>query len=68
MSWSQLWPQCNVSLLSFLQVTNSFGANLYILDVSCRALFTDPDVATVLHDNHWEKYSGKQILVWQAVM
>jgi len=40
------------------QVTNSFGAKLYILETGCRALFTDPDLATVLHDNHWEKYSG----------
>ena len=37
---------------------NPYGANLYILDCSCRALLTDPDIATVLHDNHWAKYSG----------
>jgi len=40
------------------QVTNSFGAKLYVLDTDCRALFTDPDLATVLHDDHWKKYSG----------
>ena len=46
-----------------LQVRNSFGANLYIIDSSCRALLTDPDIATALHDNHWDKYSGSFILI-----
>jgi len=40
------------------QVTNVFGANMYPIKASCRALFTDPDIATLLHDNHVEKYSG----------
>ena len=40
------------------QVTNAFGSNMYNIKASCRALFTDPDIATLLHDNHVKKYSG----------
>ena len=55
----------NLSPLS--QVTNSFGAKLYVLETDCRALFTDPDLATVLHDDHWKKYSGKQTPVFSLL-
>jgi len=40
------------------QVTNVFGSNMYTIEASCRALFTDPDIATLLHDTHVKKYSG----------
>jgi hypothetical protein len=40
------------------QVTNVFGSNVYNIKASCRSLFTDPDIATLLHDNHVQKYSG----------
>jgi len=40
------------------QVTNVFGSNMYTIKSSCRALFTDPDIATLLHDTHVTKYSG----------
>eukprot|EP00092_Neocalanus_flemingeri_P025572 GFUD01027724.1.p1 GENE.GFUD01027724.1~~GFUD01027724.1.p1 ORF type:complete len:402 (+),score=56.53 GFUD01027724.1:362-1567(+) len=40
------------------QVTNVFGSSVYTIKASCRALFTDPDIATLLHDTHVTKYSG----------
>jgi len=39
------------------RVTNVFGSNLYPIKTSCRGLFTDPTIATLLHDNHVTKYS-----------
>jgi len=40
------------------KVTNLFGMNTFPIQTSCRSLFTDPDIATLLHDNHVKKYSG----------
>merc|ERR1711892_381009 len=37
------------------QVTNVFGSNVYTIKASCRALFPDPDIATLHHDPHVKK-------------
>lgn len=39
-------------------VKNVFGGNVFTIQTSCRTLFTDPDISTVLHDNHVKKYGG----------
>ena len=41
------------------RVTNSFGAEMFSTVTSCRLMMTDPEIVTILHDNHADKFAGK---------
>jgi len=40
------------------EISNAFGQNLYTVRMTCRTMFTDPNVHQELHDNHVEQYSN----------
>ena len=42
------------------RVTNSFGAEMFSTVTSCQLMMTDPEIATLLHDNHADKFAGKR--------
>ena len=42
------------------RVTNSFGAEMFSTVTSCRLMMTDPEIATLLHENHVDKFAGKR--------
>ena len=43
------------------RVTNSFGAAMFSTVTSCRVMMTDPQIATILHDNHADKFAGEPL-------
>ena len=48
------------------RVTNSFGAAMFSTVTSCRVMMTDPEIATILHDNHADKFAGEPFLFFDA--
>ena len=36
---------------------NAFGAETYSISITCRSIFTDPEIHQKLHDTHYEKQS-----------
>jgi hypothetical protein len=40
------------------QINNAFGSEIYSIRISCRTIFTDPDIHQRLHDTHVKKYSS----------
>ena len=40
------------------QINNAFGSESYSIRISCRTIFTDPDIHQRLHDTHVKKYSS----------
>ena len=48
------------------RVTNSFGAAMFSTVTSCRVMMTDPEIATILHDNHADKFAGEPFLYFDA--
>lgn len=46
------------------RVTNIFGAEMFTTVTSCRVMMTDPEIATILHDNHADKFAGKTRNIW----
>ena len=41
------------------RVNNVFGADMFLTVTSCRVMMTDPEIVTILHDNHADKFAGK---------
>jgi len=48
------------------KVSNTFGQDLYVPRITCRAVFTDPDVHQKLRDAHADKYKNYYSL-WYKV-
>ena len=48
------------------RVTNSFGAAMFSTVTSCRVMMTDPEIVTILHDNHADKFAGEHFLCFDA--
>jgi len=40
------------------EISNSFGQNLYTVRMTCRTIFTDPNVHQDLHDNHVKNFNN----------
>ena len=40
------------------EISNSFGQNLYTVRMTCRTIFTDPNVHQQLHDNHVKNFNN----------
>jgi len=39
------------------EISNAFGQNLYAIRMTCRTIFTDPNIHQELHDNHVDRYA-----------
>ena len=58
-----IYTKLNIDLASVLrEAIDEKFAEMFTTVTSCRVMMTDPEIVTILYDNHAEKFAGKAIL------